>query len=349
MSSTEAHTEMSSTDHSWTEELPKVNLIPSTKHWNKWAVLHVEIVCFVGFVLNLITLLACWRASILKNGKPVHLFIFNIMLTDILTIIVVQPWLAFYFIDDGITYIKGDEWGCLSAVVIAIFALETSYYGVLLLTVERFIAIAFPLQHMHRVTKTVCKTAIAVSWAVVFVKNGVLYVCHPYDSEFKSGCVPRAYMYAGYVNAHNAHLYTVLALITVINVMIAGIVIGMTKNRAALRSNNEDMKNARRRGELKMVKMLFCVVIALFFTWMPFNVVSNIVTRQRLLGRPIDYNIMVATLMIRGFNFLGAVADPLLYIWQNPGCRKAVAKLFVRRSNNTLTQPPTISASVPPN
>ncbi|ELU15001.1 hypothetical protein CAPTEDRAFT_186289 [Capitella teleta] len=305
MSSTEAHFDSVSNAEALATEVPPAlrHILPDLKEWFVWAMLHVDIVFFFGCTLNIITLLAVWKASILKNCRPVHLFIVNIMCTDLLSTVVCQFWLVFYYTDAGIEYIRGKRWACLVCQVATLISLESTFYGILLMTIERLIAIAFPLQHIHRVTKKSCNRVICLAWLFLIGKNCILFLWHTYDPRRQ--CIPQAFMYPAFIE--------------------------LSPQPVALRNSHNDRR-------LECRNFLRRVRIQRNQSWFEVNRSRQEErwSSQRaedgqddVLGRFFALPDMVsAEYSCNRWNALGTVADPLLYIWQNPQCRNAVAKLL---------------------
>lgn len=313
-------------DHSTVIEKTAVS---TTRTWYKWSLLLVYIVMVTGLILNSITLIAYLKSSVLQRGKPAQHLIFNIMVSDLLTTVALQPFLIFHYTDIGAKFIRGRKYTCIFSGSLMMMSFDATYFAILLLTLERLIAIVFPLLHMRKVTKKTCQVAIIVSWSIITIKAGVIFFLNTWSPG--SVCLQLNFLpqyFAHYI--HNPTLFGSLGLILLGNIVLGVHVLVSKKVRLNLKAGKSKCKKFKLLQEMKMTRMLFIVVLCLFLSWIPFNVAINVVLSQSRKGRVSNVALIFRDFS-RGFLVAGAVADPLIYIWQNQQCMQAVKKLFGKK------------------
>ncbi|ELU18685.1 hypothetical protein CAPTEDRAFT_209237 [Capitella teleta] len=302
--------------------------------WYPWALSTVYLILTVGLVLNTITAIAYLKSSLLTHGKPVHQLIFNMTMSDFICCLVGQPFVLFQYTEAGARYIMTRKMACISSFIGTYIGFDSTVTSLLLITCERLFAILFPLQHMHRVTRRTTRWAIIVTWALLTIRSSILFFWNKWS--YNVACVGIAVMpdtYTLYI--YNTFLYTCMALIVLLNVVL-GFAVIVAKRKAQIMKTSQTMTKSMQsqiksaQSELKIVKIVFLAVSVLFVTWIPNNTFANIVLAYMTNRQAPPFDILVAYHMTRSVVLVGPVADPLIYFLKNSQCREAVLKLMGR-------------------
>ncbi|ELT93919.1 hypothetical protein CAPTEDRAFT_205318 [Capitella teleta] len=291
--------------------------------WYPWALAAAYVILLIGLCLNMITAIAYMKSSLLSGGKPVHLLIFNMTISDLASCLLGQMFIVFQYTDAGSRYVMTRQMVCITNLVGLVISYDSTVTALLLITCERLVAIISPFEHMHRVTRKTARVAIVINWVLLAIKNNVLFVWNrwkPYVPCIGLYVMPDVYV----LYVYNTTLYGCMGLIFLLNVILGiAVIVAKTKTR---NMNVSHMKSSR--SELKIVKMIFLVVGVLFVTWMPNNTFGNIIITAITQKTALPYDILIAHHMTRGVTVMGAVANPLIYFLKNEQCRAAVLKLF---------------------
>ncbi|ELU16227.1 hypothetical protein CAPTEDRAFT_194710 [Capitella teleta] len=302
--------------------------------WYPWALLLVYLILPIGFLLNLITAVAYIKSPLLSRGKPVHQFIFNMTLSDLVSSLIAQPFVLFQYTEAGARFIMTRKMPCIASILGMTIAFDSTLTALLLVTCERLLAIASPLQHMHRVTRKTARVAIVTTWTLVTVKSSVLFFWNTWVPN--AACIlitvsPNPYG----LYVYNPSIYTCVGLVVLLNILL-GVAVAVAKRKAgtmqaslaAVATRQRQMKSTQ--SELKIVKIVFLIVSVLFVSWIPNNSIANVIFSYAKRNQAAPYHLLIAFHMTRGMMVIGVVADPLIYFLKNTQCREAVLKLFGR-------------------
>ncbi|ELU13424.1 hypothetical protein CAPTEDRAFT_196514 [Capitella teleta] len=315
-----------------TESIIDVQPTEDISTWYPWVLATVYIIMGGGVFLNFITVVALMKSSLLSSGKPVHQFIFNMAMSDLLACLVSQPFLMFQYAEAGARYIMNRKMACMGSLVGLNIGFDSTVTALFLITCERLFAIISPLQHMHRVTRRACRV---VTWLLVTAKSAVLLFWNSWNP--RAPCViivilPEQYGYYIY----NPNLYISMGLIILLN-FILGVAVIIAKRKAkTMHASQTLMKSSK--SELKIVKIVFFAVAVLVVTWIPNNTLGTLIFGYIQKGQATPFELLVALHMTRGMTLIGTVADPLIYFLQNNQCRDAVLGLFGRTGTPEIKQ-----------
>ena len=120
-------------------------------------------VLVMSIPMNVITIIAFIKSSLLNQGIPVNNIIFNLAVIDVMSSLFSIPAMNFLFTTTAAAYIAYQKHLCLASQILECFDANYSLFGVLLLTCERVIAVAFPVHHKGLVIKNTIRCAIVAT------------------------------------------------------------------------------------------------------------------------------------------------------------------------------------------
>ena len=115
-----------------------------------------------GFVGNIVVLLAFIKYPELR--KPTNYLIMSLAASDLLTSTAGFCVMFFMYTELGLRIVYKYKYSCILSLSIAMAAIEMSMTNLLLISLERLLAVASPLKHLILVTKRSVKVAIAITW-----------------------------------------------------------------------------------------------------------------------------------------------------------------------------------------
>ncbi|ELU17856.1 hypothetical protein CAPTEDRAFT_199752, partial [Capitella teleta] len=273
------------------------------------------------------------KTGLLSKGKPAHQFLFNLMISDAVSLISCQPFLMFNYVDAGIAYIQGKKNLCITSIIGMVMVWDSSRVGVLLLTAERLFAIACPLLHMYKMTRKIARWMIVVSWFGLFLKGFVVYFWNDYSPLIAcKGTVVFKEAYVNYVN--NALVYGSVAVIALLNFILVVKTLTAIRRVPKLSQKNDDTKDHSKKNlsEIRIFKFIFVLVAILVLTWGPFHVICHLIAAVRPL-RP-SREILIAYHLTRALTLVSTIVDPIIYFRQDPKCRAEIQSWFSSSSGS---------------
>ena len=131
-----------------------------------YAYFFTSLVIFLPTVVgNSLILIALYRFRELRS--PMGLLIGNLALSDFLVGIAIIPMEIFGTLLD-LSYYK---YYCLVNIGTSLMLIGSSVLNMLVISVERFISVAYPLSHRSPKTKTITKVSIPIMWLLVFISG----------------------------------------------------------------------------------------------------------------------------------------------------------------------------------
>ncbi|XP_074995993.1 motilin receptor [Calonectris borealis] len=199
------------------------------------------------------------------------------------------------------------------------------------LTVERYLAICFPLKAKVVVTKRRVKAVIGVLWAFAFLSAGPFFflvgVEQPDNhTDFSRECKPTLQAVESGLLATMFWVTTFYFVLPVICLSVLYGFIGheLWQNNARLRGPNAVL---REKGHRQAIKILAVVVLAFVICWLPFHIgrivfINTQDTKTMLFSQ--YFNIFALQLF-----YLSASINPILYNLISKKYRAAAYKLLL--------------------
>lgn len=216
--------------------------------------------CLLFFYVNAVMLFALLRKPVLLES-PRYILFGHLLFTDSMQLLLVM--LLYIFAVTGVRFIS---YACIIFMVLTSIAVMLSVLNLAVMSLERYIAICFPLRHADIATSKATGVAIAFIWAVGSLDSFIqlfLFV----SLENTSFTVPkfcsrnnvfRLQIYAS-INMAFTIVYFVLVTITIIYTYIA-IMITVKSTSSRDRSNSKAAKTVL----LHLLQLCLCLTSTLF-------------------------------------------------------------------------------------
>lgn len=297
-------------------------------------------ILFVVFGCGLVgNVLVCFAIYCDKDLRQQHsnCFLFNLAVTDLLTVIFVIPFCAAALIQGNWGY--GDGWCQVTAFVyysLAIVGLESLAF----ISWDRFYAIIYPLKYRAKVTPRKIHTAIAFSWvwAVIFTIPCAVLGWFRYG-EYESMCT---YNFTGTGNTWKTRviIYSILTIVLCIMVPSAVILfcyfriisvvrhqgrrVDTITSRGTTSCNNSRRHAWRSCYRFKGFRTITAVIILFILSWTPFSVtrlIKTVTWNHEIIPAVVD---TFATVM----SLFSTAANPLAYSLFRRDFRRAFKRLL---------------------
>ncbi|KAL0113115.1 hypothetical protein PUN28_012374 [Cardiocondyla obscurior] len=282
----------------------------------------MDSILFVAIVLgNVLTILAIAWARRLRNVVS-NYFILNLAVSDLMVGVTLPYHLAFY-VNATLHHNKSV---CISRFVMFCFACGGSIYNLIVIAIDRYIAIVHPLSYNTYATKKRVLLTIVVAWICIMGMSSIPIYWNCFDisqiCELET-VLPRYYIVAIQMPAF---------FLSWVAMFILYWKIWREAYMHARRMNSGIVPNIAEKNDRKSVQVVLLILGCFSICWFPYFVVVCMRTfgwRTKSMG--IWYKSTFALAVANsGMN-------PFIYAWKNTNIRKAFQKiLHLKSPNNNL-------------
>ncbi|XP_024877417.1 D(3) dopamine receptor isoform X1 [Temnothorax curvispinosus] len=279
---------------------------------------------FVAIVLgNVLTILAITWARRLRNVVS-NYFILNLAVSDLMVGVTLPYHLAFYA-DDTLHRNKSV---CISRFIMFSLACGGSIYNLIIIAIDRYVAIVYPLSYNAYATKRRVLLIIIVAWICTMGVSSIPTYWNNFDaSNADQKCeletvLPRYYILAIQMPA---------LFLSWIAMFLLYWKIWREAHMHARRMNLGIVPNIAEKNDRKSVQVVLLILGCFSICWFPYFVVVCIRMHTS------DWRTNSMTLWYKS-TFALAVANsamnPFIYAWKNTNFRKAFLKILHFKSPN---------------
>lgn len=198
-----------------------------------------------------------------------------------------------------------------------VFGGFASIFHLMLISLERFYAIAFPVNHRNS-SKVVYLFALIICW----VTAGTLSFIH-------------SIRYSNY-NITRAFFILFCVCFSVAFFVICATYLGIWRKAKEKKLTRMGSRNSfkRHEHEMKIAMSLLIVIIVFAATWLPFFCINAVYFFQSELNRKsISFNIIQFTKLL---HYSNSAINPIIYSLKIPGFKKTFTSLIRRESTRSL-------------
>ncbi|XP_055006905.1 trace amine-associated receptor 13c-like, partial [Boleophthalmus pectinirostris] len=208
---------------------------------------------------------------------------------------------------------------CLVYFTLSITIFVSSVGNIILISVDRYVAICQPLLYQSKMTGKVVSISICVCWLYAFLYS-ILFLLDNfmYLGKYKS-CEGECVIY--FSKEVDLFMICVIPFGIIIFLYARVVIVAVSQARAMRSQVTAVTSKTSKRSEIKAVRSLGIIVAVYLACYCPYFVVVYSETHLTILGTPL----IVITLSIC---FLNSLMNPLIYTMLFPWFRKAI-KLIV--------------------
>lgn len=266
--------------------------------------------------LNLLVVIAISHFKQLH--EPTHLLLLSLATSDLLVGLLVMPVEMMRFIET--CWLLGDLICALSYIVG--FTLTSASVGnMVLISIDRYIAICFPLQYSAIITRGRVEVCVCLCWACSFLYNGLILKNHLREPDKHNSCYGKCLVVIDYVSGTIDLVFTFIGPCSVIFVLYGRVFIAAVSQARALHSRNTVVPAGRvrvtaKKSERKAARTLGIVILVFLMTFCPYYYPS-------LAGQDIS-NSASSWAIVSWVLYFNSCLNPLIYALFYPWFRKAV-------------------------
>ena len=252
------------------------------------------------------TLLAIWRNETLRTYS--NMYVVSLAFSDLFTGILIPSTVLLI---REVSHLHYNKYLCLFQLVLNSCMAGVSVVTMVLIALDRYIYIKYPMEYTIVVSARKIKTVIGLAWLVTFLLSSYMFFVNNWDSDV--GCLflklaPSAFR-AGYVFA-----YVIIGCALCIFFYGSISVVARRQMKAITCATVHNTPTVTR-ASWRLVK-LFLVVFGIFFIcWIPVSVTYIL---QAFIQVPSFISYIVSPLML-----VNAASNCFVYGWFNKDFRQA--------------------------
>ncbi|XP_077523678.1 allatostatin-A receptor-like [Amblyomma americanum] len=252
-----------------------------------------------------------------------NILIINLAVADLLFIVFCVPFTAW---DYALSYWPfGDAW-CRIVQYLVIVCACASIYTLVLMSVDRFLAVVYPVRSMSIRTQANAFRCILLTWIIIFVACVPVLVCHGVVivDGLHSFCTFR--VDAGY---NIAAFYVSLCMIAfVVPLALIFALYALMLNRLWLGVPPGGRVSAESsRAKRRVTRLVIVIVLVFAVCWCPVHVVL-VLKSVGLYGERMDAPRIVVQIASQVLAYTNSCVNPFLYAFLSDSFRKGFSKVF---------------------
>ena len=273
--------------------------IPFKLPFDVQCILGVDLfVIVIALLLNFLGILVLLRRK-LKNISPQNILIIHMSFVSIINIFTNAT--AVYWKYHGSRFTN-------AFIVVYYFAHMAYILNLCLLSLDRFMFVAFPFRYRTKMTKVIVFSCLCVLWLLSIILGLLIEYGDIANEWFRQNA---SYVYNGFVIAFSICIYTFIVV--------------RTYHSSLINSNHLLIKKMK-----KLFIMPFLIVFTFFlFVFLPHLIAYNVQIKSKNTRK-------LLLLALIGINVLNNVSDPIIYMYLQPAARKKLL-LFIRKFKAFLT------------
>lgn len=234
--------------------------------------------CIIG---NLMVLLALFKYSKLRRSQS-NLYILSLTIADFLVGVLLIPFETAMNIQQLQRNRSENDIGfCVMHRFLVAFTLGSSLASMLMISVDRYIAIIKPFFYAEKVTPRVIKLSIAVTWSVMLILCSPIFtsvMTEPHHPTRHCGFpCPSGLRTQGRV--YTLIVYAILMLIFIGNIVLYSWVAKTALKqhmRIVKEMSKSNVQYRYRKGELKNTKIMVIMFGVFIMFWLPYMIVLTL-------------------------------------------------------------------------
>uniref|UniRef100_UPI0037E76CB8 trace amine-associated receptor 13c-like n=1 Tax=Semicossyphus pulcher TaxID=241346 RepID=UPI0037E76CB8 len=267
-------------------------------------------------VLNLLVIISISHFRQLHT--PTNLLLLSLAISDLLVGLLVMPVETVRFIET--CWLLGDVM-CALSYIIGFSLTSASVGNMVLISVDRYVAICYPLQYSNQVTRSRVELSVCLCWACSFLYNGLILKDHLRQPDRHNSCYGECLVVINYVSGTVDLVFTFIGPCLFIIILYMRVFIVAVSQARALQSHIIMAAGSRvtvtaKTSEKKAARTLGIVILVFLMSFCPYYYPS-------LAGQDIS-NSASSWAIVSWIVYFNSCLNPLIYALFYPWFRKAI-------------------------
>lgn len=299
----------------------------------------------ISLTLQLVAFLPCIIGNSLvfvvmakdkKLRTTTNKLILSLAIADITVGLVVIPIQILLLTPNGINHTNAF---CMIHRFMVTFPLGCSLTAVLLLSVDRYIALVHPFMYVERVTSKIVRLSIVGSWMLMFALSWPVMTTLMMPEEERSNnlqkiaCITNGIKPEPYGAIYYAVLLAIFVLNICLNILVAKIAMGHYR-----KVSNTLTPNDRRKAELRNTKLMVAMFGLFNVLWLPYIVMMALFISGTCDNECDKCNMSLQICLSLGV--INSATNCYIYAWRKQDFQLAIRQIMERwrRKHNAKSQ-----------
>ncbi|XP_054461025.1 trace amine-associated receptor 13c-like [Anoplopoma fimbria] len=251
---------------------------------------------------------------------PTNLLLLSLAISDLLVGLLVMPVETVRFIET--CWLLGDLM-CALSYIIGFSLTSASVGNMVLISIDRFVAICYPLQYPNKITRGRIELCVCLCWAGSFLYNGLILKEHLGQPDRHNSCHGECLVVISYVSGTVDLVFTFIGPCSVILILYMRVFVVAVSQARAMRSHITAIGAVTvtaKKSEKKAARTLGIVILVFLMSFCPYYYPS-------LAGQDIS-NSASSWAIVSWLLYFNSCLNPLIYAFFYPWFRRAI-KLIV--------------------
>lgn len=270
----------------------------------------------VTVALNLLVVISI--SYFKKLQTPTNTLLLSLAISDLLVGLLVMPVETIRFIEP--CWLLGDLM-CALSYIIGFTLTSASVGNMVLISIDRYVAICFPLQYPTQVTHSRIQACVSLCWFCSLLYNGLVLKEHLREPNRYNSCYGECLVVISYISGTVDLVITFIAPCSAIVVLYVRVFIVAVSQARAMQSHVTSaavasVKVTAQRSEKKAARTLGVVILVFLLTFCPYYYPS-------LAGHDIS-NSASSWAIVSWMLYFNSCLNPLIYAFFYPWFRKTM-------------------------
>ncbi|XP_044046730.1 trace amine-associated receptor 13c-like [Siniperca chuatsi] len=256
---------------------------------------------------------------------PTNLLLLSLAISDLLVGLLVMPVETVRFVET--CWLLGDLM-CALSYIIGFTLTSASVGNMVLISIDRYVAICYPLQYPNKITRSRVEVSVCLCWACSLLYNGLILKEHLRQPERHSSCHGECLVVINYVSGTVDLVFTFIGPCSVILVLYMRVFIVAVSQARAMQSHITAIAVGRvtvtaKKSEKKAARTLGIVILVFLMSFCPYYYPS-------LAGQDIS-NSASSWAIVSWLLYFNSCLNPIIYAFFYPWFRKAIKFIITLR------------------
>ncbi|KAL7405191.1 hypothetical protein ABVT39_025036 [Epinephelus coioides] len=249
---------------------------------------------------------------------PTNLLLLSLAVSDLLVGVVVMPVETVRFIET--CWLLGDVM-CALSYIIGFTLTSASVGNMVLISIDRFVAICYPLQYPNKITRSRIEVSVCLCWACSFLYNGLILKDHLRQPDRYNSCYGECVVVINYISGTVDLVFTFIGPCSIILILYMRVFIVAVSQARAMQSHitaaaARKVPVTAKKSERKAARTLGIVILVFLMSFCPYYYPS-------LAGQDIS-NDASSWAIVSWLLFFNSCLNPIIYAFFYPWFRKAI-------------------------
>lgn len=277
-------------------------------------------VALLTVALNLLVVISISHFRQLHT--PTNLLLLSLAVSDLLVGLLVMPVESIRFIEA--CWLMGDLM-CALSYIIGFTLTSASVGNMVLISIDRYVAICYPLQYPTKVTVSRVEVCVCVCWACSLLYNGLILKDHLRRPERHNSCHGECVVVIDFVSGAVDLVFTFIGPCAVIIVLYMRVFVVAVSQARAMRSHVTAVTAGAvtvtaKKSERKAARTLGVLILVFLLCFCPYYYPS-------LAGQDIS-NSASSWAIVSWLLYFNSCLNPLIYAFFYPWFRKSIKLIF---------------------